>query len=226
MTERTERGYAKGRAKRQEILEQAAALFAEVGYRSTSLRELAARCGLSHPGLLHHFPTKESLLLAVLAERDEVDGHWLAEASSGTDALRRLTEVVALNAGRRAIVELYTTLSAEATSPEHPAHAYFVARYAAVLESVTAAFARVQAESNLRPEVDPPTAARQLLALMDGLQVQWLLDGGKTDMAAVICSFLDAQLQPGARQWSAPSAPVISQEWNRTCRPPRVGAQT
>ena len=51
-------GYAKGRAKLRDILDQATALFGEAGYRGTSLREIAARCGISHPGLLHHFPTK------------------------------------------------------------------------------------------------------------------------------------------------------------------------
>src|SRR4051794_13431713 len=72
-------GYAKGRAKRQDILDQATALFGEAGYRGTSLREIAARCGLSHPGLLHHFPTKESLLLAVLEHRDAEDQVRISE---------------------------------------------------------------------------------------------------------------------------------------------------
>nr|MYU47886.1 TetR family transcriptional regulator [Streptomyces sp. SID7803] len=77
MTGGERRGYAKGRAKREEILDQAMAMFGEAGYRGASLRVIATRCGISHPGLLHHFPTKESLLLAVLEHRDAVDDQWL-----------------------------------------------------------------------------------------------------------------------------------------------------
>src|SRR5690349_23420538 len=95
-------GYAKGRAKRRDILDQAMALFGEVGYRGASLREIAARCGLSHPGLLYHFPTKEALLLAVLGHRDEVDGARLP-GTGGVDTLRRVLDLVAYNATRRGI---------------------------------------------------------------------------------------------------------------------------
>jgi len=185
--ETQQRGYAKGRAKRREILDQATAMFGEVGYRGASLREIAARCGISHPGLLHHFPTKESLLLAVLEHRDEVDIEWLdADSADGVTTLRHLVELVALNATRRGIVELYAVLSAEATSAEHPAHAYFQERYARAVDTATTAYLRAAAQGALREDVDPATAGRQLIALMDGMQVQWLLDDGATDMAGVV----------------------------------------
>jgi AcrR family transcriptional regulator len=189
------RGYAKGRAKRVEILDQAVALFGESGYRGTSLRDIAARCGISHPGLLHHFPTKEALLLAVLARRDELDEQWLALGGlGGLDVLRRFCALVELNAQRRGIVELYAVVSAEATSSEHPAHGFFVARYEGSVATVTAAYADIGLRGGLRPGVRPDDAARQLIALMDGLQVQWLLSGCRIDMAAVLRRHIEAQL--------------------------------
>jgi AcrR family transcriptional regulator len=188
-------GYAKGRAKRREIIDHAVALFGEVGYRGASLREIAARSGISHPGLLHHFPTKESLLLAVLAHRDEIDGEWLSmDGTTGMDTLRRLVGLVSLNATRRGIVELFAVLSAEATSPEHPAHAFFVERYRNAVEGAELTYAQVRDEGRLRVGIDPGEAARQIIALMDGLQVQWLLDDRVTDMAAVVRAHIDAQL--------------------------------
>lgn len=118
VTPGTRRGYAKGRAKRIEILDQAMALFGEAGYRGASLRVIATRCGISHPGLLHHFPTKEALLLAVLQRRDDVDDEWLAlGVTRGVDHLRRLVDLAELNAKRRGIVELFSVVAAEATSP-------------------------------------------------------------------------------------------------------------
>jgi AcrR family transcriptional regulator len=195
VTREVQHGYAKGRAKRREIIDHAMALFGEVGYRGASLREMAARSGISHPGLLHHFPTKESLLLAVLAHRDEIDGESLSLGlTTGTDTLRRLVDLVSLNATRRGIVELFAVLSAEATSPDHPAHAFFVERYRNAVEAAEMTYTQVRDEGRLRPGIDPGAAARQLIALMDGLQVQWLLDDCMTDMAGVVRAHIDAQL--------------------------------
>lgn len=190
-----QRGYAKGRAKRREIIDQAMAMFGEVGYRGASLREIAARCGISHPGLLHHFPTKESLLLAVLAHRDEVDIAWAGlDDADGVTTLRRMVDLVELNAGRRNIVELYAVLSAEATSADHPAHAFFVDRYATAVGTAVRAYAQAAEAGRLRPGVRPEIAGRQLIALMDGMQVQWLLDGGATDMVAVVRDLVQSHL--------------------------------
>ncbi|THA68599.1 TetR/AcrR family transcriptional regulator [Streptomyces sp. A0958] len=195
MTGEERRGYAKGRAKREEILDQAMAMFGEAGYRGASLRVIATRCGISHPGLLHHFPTKQSLLLAVLEHRDAVDGEWLeAGRPTGVDRLRRLVDLAALNAQRRGIVELFCVLSAEATSADHPAHAYFVERYRGSVLSTAVSYAEARDKGVLREGIAPEEAAQQLIALMDGLQTQWLLSGGATDMAGVLRAYVQAQL--------------------------------
>jgi AcrR family transcriptional regulator len=183
-------GYAKGRATRQDILDQATALFGEAGYRGTSLREIAARCGLSHPGLLHHFPTKELLLLAVLERREEVDREGLA---TGAGLLCGLVDLVGRNAERRGIVELFTVLSAEATAADHPAHGWFADRYRRIVAELEAAYAEARAAGDLHPDVEPATAARQLVALMDGLQIQWLLGDPEIDMAAAVAAHLRQQ---------------------------------
>ncbi|MFD4033526.1 TetR/AcrR family transcriptional regulator [Streptomyces sp. NPDC058637] len=195
MTAEAQRGYAKGRAKRREILGQAMSLFGEAGYRGASLRLIATRCGMSHPGLLHHFPTKESLLLAVLEHRDEVDGEWLsAGGTTGVDRLRRFAELAALNAERRGIVELFTVVSAEATAADHPAHAYFVRRYRNSVADAGLAYLQARDEGALRSGIAPQEAGQQLIALMDGLQVQWLLADCATDMAGVLRAHIQTQL--------------------------------
>lgn len=193
VTVETQRGYAKGRAKRREILDQAMALFGEVGYRGASLREIATRCGLSHPGLLHHFPTKQSLLLAVLEHRDEVDGQLLT-GRTGLAILRGLVDLAAFNATRPKIVELFTVLSAEATTAEHPAHAYFVQRYQKTVRTLELAYEQARADGALQPGIEAAAAARQFVALMDGLQIQWLLSHRRLDMAATLRAHLQAQL--------------------------------
>ena len=51
---------------RERVLQVAQALFAERGFRGTSLRDIAKRIGIKAPSLLHHFPSKQQLYLAVL----------------------------------------------------------------------------------------------------------------------------------------------------------------
>ncbi|MEZ0446625.1 TetR/AcrR family transcriptional regulator [Cellulomonas sp. ICMP 17802] len=192
-------GYAKGRATREEILDAAVQLFGEVGYHTASLREVASRVGISHPGLLHHFPSKAALLAAVLERRDEVDGLAIrADLDAGHDYLDALSMLVERNASRPGIVQLFATLSAEATSPDHPAHAFFQERYRRVVARSVAELERFRDEGRLRPGIDPVTAARLTIAVMDGMQIQWLLAAdtpeSRPDMAAALRAQLAALL--------------------------------
>lgn len=194
------RGYKRGRVKRAEILDAALQLFGDVGYNAASLRDIAQRVGITHPGLLHHFPTKKALLSAVLARRDELDvAEHDAAMEAGLDWVDAMVALVERNQKRPLVVELYATLSAEATSPEHPAHAFFARRYQQVLERTTAEFAERQDRGQLRPGLDPATSARLLIAAMDGLQVQWLLErdaADRVDMASAVRTLLQAMLLP------------------------------
>ena len=193
MTSATVRGYAKGRARRAEIIDRATVLFGEVGYRGSSLREIAARCGISHPGLLHHFTTKKALLIALLEYRDELDGARFS-GEPGVERLRQIVDLAADNEQRRGTVELYVVLAAEATAADHPAHDYFATRYGRALDIAAQSFDVARGHGQLRAGVDPTAAAQELIALMDGLQLQWLLDGGRTPMAALVRQHVQARL--------------------------------
>ncbi|MDF2992286.1 MAG: transcriptional regulator [Microbacterium sp.] len=184
-TARKPRGeYAKSEATRQAILDAALEVFAESGFRAGSLREIAQRVGMSEAGLLHHFPRKSALLLAVLDHRDEAARAVVDfDLTDGAATLHGLVELAALNASMPGVVELFCTLSAEATSPTHPAHEYFQRRYAYVRGRVADAFQRLAEAGRLFEGVDVQRSAVVTIAIMDGLQVQWLLDPDSTDMA-------------------------------------------
>ena len=92
-------GYAKGRATQQEIIRTAILVFADVGFHGASLRDIAARVGISHPGLLHHFPNKAALLEAVLEYRDAVDEHDFQEDVERGREIRRAAPSVDEGAG-------------------------------------------------------------------------------------------------------------------------------
>ena len=190
----------RGDATRELVLDTALAMFAERGYRATSVRDIAARCGMTHPGLLYHFPSKAALLMAALQRRDDVDcvdGEIRDLGFNQLDAravLRHLINSAKNNASKRGLVELFANLSVEATAPDHPAHDYFVERYAVLKATVTRGFADLEREGALRPGVVPDIAAAQVIAAMDGLQIQWLLDPEGVNMATALEALVNGLL--------------------------------
>ncbi|MFF1879053.1 TetR family transcriptional regulator [Leifsonia sp. NPDC058230] len=174
--------YAKGIAKREEILTTALDVFAQKGYRGASLREIAESVGLSQAGLLHHFASKEELFSEVLRKRDEVDVTGASSRAPGFDAL---VDVVRHNAQVPGLVQLYATISADAADEDHPGHAYFVERYRLFIGQLAQHVRAEQAAGRLDPGLDPLQIARLAIAVADGMQVQWMLDDS-ADMAETL----------------------------------------
>ena len=63
-----------GSARRAGIIRSAAALFAEKGFNGTKTREIADRAGVSEALIFKHFPSKDDLYAAILAEKSPVPG--------------------------------------------------------------------------------------------------------------------------------------------------------
>lgn len=186
----------RGGRRRLQIIEAAMQQFAETGYRAASLREIAQRVGITHPGLLYHFGSKEELLFAVLRHRDEVTVGRLdpENFSNHVDLLRAVVEAIRASAGQPGLVELFVQLTAEAVDPAHPAHDYFEARYDAGVERLTGIFERLATRGLLRSEFSPLDAARAMVGVMDGLQIQWLYGGHAFDMAEAVEQFCTSVL--------------------------------
>ena len=174
--------YAKTAERRRTILATALEVFAESGFRGASVREIASRVGMTDTGVLHHFGGKGKLLLEVVKQKEDEDAEALGDPY--------LRDLVAKNGTRSGTVRLFTTLSAESTDPEHPAHDHFVNRYESVRAHVTERLAQESAGGRISPTVDPSLAARIMLAVMDGLQIQWLLDPS-LEMDAAYNDFID-----------------------------------
>jgi AcrR family transcriptional regulator len=159
--------------------------FATRGYHNASLAEIADRVGLTQAGVLHHFSSKAGLLTGVLDLRDASDladlGH---ERPRGLAFLRHLVETTRRNAAREGIVRLYTVLSAESVTDRHPAREYFQDRYEGLRAILTNALDEARELGELPAGLDHAAVAAAVIAVMDGLQVQWLLAPDTVDMAA------------------------------------------
>ena len=161
------------RGRREEILDGASEMFAEHGYHGSSLRDISARIGISHSGMLHHFESKDDLLDRVI---DRLEAHAQSAleridefCGSREDLLRGLAEV--WHPASLPIL-LLATLDAESVSEDHPGR-YRVARLRKVHEHMLeTCFTGLAERGPLREETDPAFAGRALLAVVLNLAVR------------------------------------------------------
>ncbi len=191
-TTNTRGPYRTGVRRREQLIAMAMTVFAEHGYAGGSIRASAEKAGVSHATLIQHFGSKEGLLTAVL---EEWDRRTVAEGLvdvSGLDYVRRLPEVMVAHRENRGLLELFTIISAEASSPSHPARVFIEQRYVRNL-AVLAGHLRTAVDAG---DVGPMTdteieiEVRLLTAVMDGVGLQWLLDAS-TDVKDIVSTCVE-----------------------------------
>lgn len=175
--------YAGTAERRREIIAAAFQAFARGGFRGSSLQEIGDAVGMSKAGLLHHFASKEELLLAVLEKREEMnqpppDAH-------GLEILVHLRKAARIDHVTRGATALFVIMGAEGTDPSHPAHDFFVNRYEVVVAHLAGALEEAQIRGELKESLDTAEAARLLVAVMDGLLLQVLLNPSVNRLAAL-----------------------------------------
>lgn len=85
-----------GSGRRAELLALAAELFAERGFRATTVRDIAVEAGILSGSLYHHFDSKESMVEEILAGfLDELFGRYRAIEAAGEGPRTTLEKVVA-----------------------------------------------------------------------------------------------------------------------------------
>ncbi|MDN4472158.1 TetR/AcrR family transcriptional regulator [Demequina zhanjiangensis] len=161
--------------RRERILDTAMALTDEHGHRSLTLRSVARECGMTAPGLMHHFPTLDHLLVALVERRDKRD------EAEGIESLgRRLTPRAVFDQmidgilARPEAARLFVAVQSAAIDPSHPGHGWFVDRYAREAEHFEALFGDVVPDAR--------GLARRCMAAVDGLQLQYLADAEGFDL--------------------------------------------
>lgn len=168
----------KGEQTKVAILLAAEQVFAEAGYRGSSLAAVAERAGVTQSGLLHHFKNKEELLMGVLEQHELADDALLLKPLSrgGVSVIEALGDLVADYSSNRVGVRLFSVLVAESTAIEHPGHEYMRRRYDKLRQRLVGALAAGIDKGELRPDVPLEDLASALIALMDGIQLQWIYD--------------------------------------------------
>ncbi|MDQ1053751.1 AcrR family transcriptional regulator [Arthrobacter sp. SORGH_AS 212] len=195
MTPNKPRGpYAKGAERREQIIQTATDVFATDGFEGTALKRVAELVGVKEATLFHYFSGKQELLTAVLAERDR---RGLADTPAKEAGLALMAPLAARNRTQPGLTTLYAVASATASNPGHDSHGYFQERFASVVHSLEDDIRERQAAGGVRSDVSATALARLVVAVSDGLQLQWLYDKD-VDMADGLATFIDVLLKPSA----------------------------
>jgi AcrR family transcriptional regulator len=165
---------ARGRApgyddQREQILTQAAELFAHGGYVGTSMNEVASACGLSKPALYHYFKDKNALLLEIcnthisrlIALVDEVDAQQLAPEPRLRALIERFVQEYA-----HAVNE-HRVLTEDVRFLNEQDQARILNGERQVVESVA------RAVEELRPDTDKAGLTKALTMLLFGM-MNWM----------------------------------------------------
>ena len=188
--------YRTGIRRREQIVARAAEVFAEFGYAGGSIRTIAARVGIAPASLLQHFGSKEGLLEAVLEDwTRQTEAQRQPSELRGLAALESFRTLTTFHLEHRGLLELFLTMAVEASSPSHPAREFIRRRYADGLARQRRYLREARDLGEVGPMTDEQIEAEASMsyAILDGLELQWLLDA-RVDLVGLFDTYLDAAI--------------------------------
>lgn len=169
--------------KNQLIVEAAAAVFAEQGFTSTRVADIADRAGIGKGTVYEYFASKEELLFAVFEWIDStISARVEAVLAEDTSAREKLIRLLRLGADvvTEQVEMQPVTLDFWAASRGHlfeDRHREVCAKSYRSYRSLISDFIREgQQNGDFRPEVDADALAATILSTFDGLGVQLFFD--------------------------------------------------
>jgi len=170
--------------RRREILDAAEKVFDASGYASTTMADVAAAAGVSKGTMYNYFQSKRELFLEVFSEVFEVQQVRLTEliaaVPTAVEKLAAIMEYWAEQFERHQrlgglILEFWATAAREKSDGEIAS--WFSQRYAQWRRIIAEIIDGGVQAGEIRPQ-DSSIAATLLLAFVDGIAVQSILDTG------------------------------------------------
>src|SRR5947209_3180393 len=177
----------KGSDKRGRILDAAIKVFAERGFHSATVAEIAREAGVADGTIYLYFKGKDDLLLRLF---DEKMTQLLAEARSELESEKTAPEKL------RRFIELHLALVeqnpdlARVLIVELRQSAQFITKAGAADRKMVAAYVDLIAEvvrdgqerRELVGDISPATVKRAIFGALDELALGWLLSGRRTTL--------------------------------------------
>jgi AcrR family transcriptional regulator len=146
-------------------------------------------------GLLYYFGTKERLLREVVAERDRMESIDPQREFPLALTLSSLRDLGRYNVETALLTRLYLVLGAESFDEEDPLHDFFVERYELAREFVRALLDDEKARGRIRPDVDVHAVALEVIAVIMGLEYQWMTDPARVDFGQAMETYIDELIE-------------------------------
>lgn len=183
-------------ARRRDFIDAAYRTILEDGLARTTVRAVAERAGYTTGALVHYFADKDELIRHVLEENGKAVRERMVKArraNHGRLALREVllealpTDKASGSSWRIWLALWYHSEESEAMrKEERRRYREWLGRISEILEESVAL-------GELSAEVDVQSEARLLVAMADGLGVQYLMSNGRMS-ASRIAALIDCQL--------------------------------
>ncbi|GAA1826900.1 hypothetical protein GCM10009836_00630 [Pseudonocardia ailaonensis] len=158
------------------ILAAAEELFAERGFQSTSLVDVAERSGVSRGSIPWHFGDKQGLLIAVV-EKLHADFRRAMDVPipAGPDGLGQIVRLASTSI-RTGTTRLFLTLLQEAGRPGSPVHAPFAAIHQDMRDYFRAWAEQPEVAASLPDGVGPDDIAAIFVGAIIGMNQQYVIN--------------------------------------------------
>jgi AcrR family transcriptional regulator len=175
---RTRTAVERGETRRKAIIDAAIDLIAVRGSRGTTLADVGEAAGVSRPGVLHHFASKNALLEAVLETHERLSAPAFERIArpGGLESVLALAEIARKDVSDRRQLALWSTLVGENTDAGAPLHDRLHRRYVEMRGAVEGFLREAAARGELRDDVDVAAEAIAIMAFLNGIETSWLLD--------------------------------------------------
>jgi AcrR family transcriptional regulator len=179
---------SKGARTREQVIEQAAALFNQHGYHGASISDVMAATGLKKGGIYRHFTSKEELAMAAFAfSVDKMRERFDAALAGAETALERLQAIVSVYARLPSdppvpggCPVLNAAVESDDGNPELKAEAQRV--LVDLKRALRAIVRQGQERGELRTDLDLEAFANVFIAQLEGAVMLSKLFGSQTPM--------------------------------------------
>jgi AcrR family transcriptional regulator len=172
---------ARANAQRERILDAALTCFAREGFHAATMQDIVAESGLSPGAIYGYFKGKTDVVTAIASERHAMERRRIEHALAAGDldtSLLRLAEGFVLglrDAQERKWRRLAVQLWAESLSSA-PLKREALAGVTQAIELLSPMIGKAQREGRWPAHLDPASAARVLIAILQGISLQLAWD--------------------------------------------------
>ena len=164
---------------RQDLLDAALTVFSQKGYTATRLEDVARAAGVTRGAIYHHFGSKAERYSALIEEANKVGNSAIDRAViEGGTFIEIVTRILVYTFALLEEDQRFSEVMAlQLTTPD--VEVLSQRRYGEAQElvaSISGFFKLITEQGELRPDLDPLTAARAFLGYQYGLSSLWLFN--------------------------------------------------